>query len=338
MKPVLPDLISGEALAEARGRIYDSAVRTPLIRLPVSNGPPDRVDRPDRPDRLTALPPNAIWLKLETLQPVGSFKIRGARNAIGALVPETLAQGIYTASAGNMALGLAWCARERRLPFTAIVPNQAPAAKLSKLEKLGARILPVPYERWWQVLEEHHYPDVPGTFIHPVANPAVIAGNATIGWEILEQLPEVDTVLVPFGGGGLSCGIGSALRESGSTARVIGCEIETATPLTAALRAGTPRMVERTPSFVDGIGGSGLLPEMWPLVRRLVDSAAVVSLQETREAIRTLIERVHVVAEGAGAVPVAAACSGRITGQRVCCVVSGGNIDPRVLVEIVAAA
>ncbi|MGQ0704114.1 MAG: threonine ammonia-lyase [Gemmatimonadales bacterium] len=320
----LPETISPQVLAEARERIYDSAIRTPLIRLA----------HPAEPSSRRAAEPPELWLKLETLQPVGSFKIRGARNAVGALDPNTLRRGVYTASAGNMALGLAWCAREQGIRFTAIVPDSAPRAKLGKLEELGARIVRVPYQRWWQVLQEHGFDGMEGTFIHPVANAAVIAGNATIGFEILEDLPPVDTVLVPFGGGGLSSGIASALRVIGCSARVIGCEVETATPLTAALNAGGPVPIERTPSFVDGIGGAGVLAEMWPLVRDLLAGAAVVSLDETKAAIRLLVERAHVVAEGAGAVPVAAALSGRVQGEVVCCVVSGGNIDVEVLTEI----
>ncbi len=313
----LPEQIPLGAIREARTRIMDSAVRTPLVRLPGSTSP-------------------EIWLKLETLQPVGSFKIRGARNAIGGLDAAALARGVYTASAGNMALGLAWCARQRDAPCTAIVPEHAPAAKLSKLEGLGASIVRVPFERWWRVLREHRFDEMEGRFIHPVADVAVMAGNGTIGLEILEELPSVETVLVPFGGGGLSCGIASALAGVGSKARVVGCEIETATPLRTSLAVGAPRTVERTPSFVDGIGGAGILAEMWPLIQRLIDSDAVVSLAETTAAIRLLVERVHVVAEGAGAVPLAAALSGRVTGQVICCIISGGNLDTAVLLDILA--
>jgi threonine dehydratase len=313
----LPEQIPLGAIREARARIMDSAIRTPLIRLPGSSSP-------------------AIWLKLETLQPVGSFKIRGARNAIGGIAPASLAGGVYTASAGNMALGLAWCAQRRGIPFTAIVPEHAPAAKLTKLEHLGARIVRVPFERWWRVLQEHRFDAMEGTFIHPVADVAVMAGNGTIGLEILEELPGVDAIMVPFGGGGLSCGIASALAGMGAKARVVGCEIETATPLRTSLEAGAPRTVERTPSFVDGIGGAGLLPEMWPLIQRLIESDAVVSLAEAAAAIRLLVEQVHVVAEGAGAVPLAAALSGRVTGEVICCVISGGNIDSTVLIDVLA--
>jgi threonine dehydratase len=315
----LPERIPLDAIRQARQRIKDSAVRTPLVRLPYEG-------------------PREIWLKLETLQPVGSFKIRGARNAIGALEPEVLGSGVYTASAGNMALGLAYCARERNIPFTAIVPDHAPAAKLLMLDRLGARIMPVSFERWWRVLLERHYEGMDGTFIHPVSDVAVMAGNGTIATEILEDLPHVEKVLVPFGGGGLACGISSALKALEPGARVVACEVETAHPLSTSLEAGSPQTVPRTPSFVDGIGATGLLPEMWPLIRGLIEGVAVVSLEETAEAIRMLVERMRVVAEGAGAVPLAAAMSGKAGGGTICCVISGGNIDPARLAAILTKA
>ena len=311
----LPERIPLDAIRQARQRIKDSAVRTPLVRLPYDG-------------------PREIWLKLETLQPVGSFKIRGARNAIGALDDEQLKRGVYTASAGNMAQGLAWCARERNIAFTAIVPDHAPAVKLAALERLGARTVPVPFDRWWQVLVDHHFDGMEGAFIHPVSNVAVMAGNATIATEILEDLPHVEKVLVPFGGGGLSCGISSALKALQPGARVVGCEVESAHPLSASLEAGEPRKVSYTPSFVDGIGASGILPEMWPLIKGLIDAAAVVTLDEAADAIRLLVERMRVVAEGAGAVPVAAALSGKAGGGTICCIISGGNIDPARLAAI----
>jgi threonine dehydratase len=324
MTSLVPGVIPLTAIEEAGSRIYDSAIRTPLIRLP--------------PTALPSYRPTAfreVWLKLETLQPVGSFKIRGARNAIAALGPARLGEGVYTASAGNMALGVAWCAREHGIPCTVVVPDSAPRAKLDKVERLGARIVPVPYPRWWQVLQEHHYEGAAGTFVHPVANAAVIAGNGTIGLEILEELPTVDTVLVPFGGGGLSCGIASGLRGRGSSARVYGCEVETAIPLRAALTAGEPRQVVRTPSFVDGIGGSGVLPEMWPLIRKCIAGSIVVSIAEVRRAVRLLVEQAHVVPEGAGAASAAAA--DQAEGRVICCVVSGGNIDFSILAEILSS-
>jgi threonine dehydratase len=308
-----PDLAAIRAAAK---RIAGSALRTPLVRLNVDDAPAE------------------IWLKLENLQPIGSFKLRGAGNAIGLLTREALGAGVYTASAGNMAQGVAWNARRLGVPCTVVVPEHAPQTKLAAIERLGASIVPLPFDAWWNVLVEHGYAGIAGTFVHPVSDPAVIAGNGTIGLEILEDLPDVDTVLVPYGGGGLSCGIASAIRPSGRGVKVLGCEVETAAPLTAALAAGGPRPVPYTPSFVDGIGSKGLLEEMWPLASTLLDGSCVVSLDETASALRLLVERNRVVAEGAGATPVAAALSGRAGSGEIVCVVSGGNIDPGKLASI----
>jgi threonine dehydratase len=248
--------------------------------------------------------------------------------------PEALAQGVYTASAGNMAQGVAWNARRLGVACTVVVPEHAPATKLTAIERLGARIVKVPHERWWQVLVEHHYPGIDGLFLHPVANRAVIAGNGTIGLEILEDLPDADAVLVPFGAGGLACGIASAVAGLRPSTRVLACEVETAAPFTAARAAGRPVSIDYRPSFVDGIGAPSLLPEMWPLSSALLAGSVVVSLEETASAIRLLAERARVVAEGAGAVPVAAAL--KTNGGKIVCVVSGGNIDPKALSAILA--
>jgi len=300
----------------ARERIAGAVVRTPLVRLNVDDAPAE------------------IHLKLENLQPIGSFKLRGAGNAMVQAGPEALANGVYTASAGNMAQGVAWWARRMGIACTVVVPDHAPRAKLDAIERLGGRILPVPFERWWQVLVERSYPGVEGVFIHPVSDPAVIAGNGTIGLEILEDLPDVEKILVPYGGGGLSSGIASALHGLGARARVVACEVETAAPLAAALRAGAPRPIEYVPSFVDGIGGRGLLEEMWPLVSRLIDGSLVSSVAEIAEAVRLLATRNRVIAEGAGAASVAAALAGRAGSGKIVCVVSGGNLDASKLREI----
>jgi threonine dehydratase len=201
---------------------------------------------------------------------------------------EKLSGGVYTASAGNMAQGVAWNARRLGVPCTVIVPEHAPQSKLAAIERLGGRIVKVPFERWWQVLVDHHYPGIEGLFIHPVADPAVIAGNGTIGLEILEDLPDADTVLVPFGGGGLSCGIACAVRSLRPSARVFACEVETAAPLSASLAAGRPVAVDYEPSFVDGIGGRSVLPEMWPLASSVLSGSIVVSLAEIAAAIAVL--------------------------------------------------
>ena len=301
----------------ARARIASSVARTPLIRL--------NVDAPAE-----------IYLKLETLQPIGSFKIRGAMNAIRTLPPDAMSAGVYTASAGNMAQGVAWGARELGVPCTVVMPDNAPQTKLDAVARLGAAIVQVPYDEWWQTLRDHGREGIPGAFIHPVANRAVMAGNGTIGIEIAADLPDVDAVLVPFGGGGLVTGIATAIRALAPGARIFGCEVSTSTPLTAALAAGEPVVVDRTPSFVDGIGGRGVLPEMWPLVSALLDGALIAELDEVKSAVRLLVERARVVAEGAGAVPVAAALAGRGGSGRVVCVVSGGNIDLRTLIELLS--
>lgn len=286
--------------------------------------------------RLAVDAPGEIWLKLECLQPIGSFKLRGAGNAMASAAPDTLSRGVYTASAGNMAQGVAWNARRLGIPCTVVVPDHAPKTKLDAVQRLGGRVVKVPVDRWWQVLAEHHYPGIEGLFIHPVADRTVIAGNGTIGLEILEDLPDVDTVLVPWGGGGLSCGIASALRALRPAVKTYACEVATAAPLAASLAAGKPVAVEYTPSFVDGIGAKGLLPEMWPLATSLLSGSLVVSLAEVTAAVRLLVERARVVAEGAGAVPVAAALSGRVGPGKVVCVVSGGNIDADRLAAILA--
>ena len=301
----------------ARARIASSVARTPLIRL--------NVDAPAE-----------IYLKLETLQPIGSFKIRGAMNAIRTLPPDAMSAGVYTASAGNMAQGVAWGARELGVPCTVVMPDNAPQTKLDAVARLGAAIVQVPYDEWWQTLRDHGREGIPGAFIHPVANRAVMSGNGTIGIEIAADLPDVDAVLVPFGGGGLVTGIATAIRALAPRARICGCEVSTSTPLTAALAAGEPVVVDRTPSFVDGIGGRGVLPEMWPLVSSLLDGALVAELDEVKSAVRLLVERARVVAEGAGAVPVAAALAGRGGAGRVVCVVSGGNIDLKTLIELLS--
>jgi threonine dehydratase len=310
-------LIPLPEIERARERIAGAAVRTPLVRLHVDS-------------------PAEIWLKLENLQPIGSFKIRGATNAIRAASPEQLAGGVVTASAGNMAQGVAWAAREAGVPATIVVPEHAPQTKLDAIERLGGRVLKVPYERWWQTIEESRFEGVEGLFVHPVQDELVMAGNGTIGLELLEDLPGVDTVLIPFGGGGLSSGIASAVKQLRPDVRVFVCEPETAAAVSAALAAGGPTEVEYTPSFVDGAGARKALPGMWPLVSEVIDGAYVATLDETASAIRLLAERVRVIAEGAGALAPAVALSGRAGGGKIACIVSGGNIDVPTLITILS--
>jgi threonine dehydratase len=316
MKPIGP--ISLEAIEGARTRIADAAIRTPLIPL----------DLPEAPCR--------VWLKLECLQPIGSFKIRGAANALALADPGELARGVYTGSAGNMAQGLAFNARRLGIECRVVVPETAPKTKLDAIARMGGTAVPLPFDEWWSVIRDHGHADERGFFIHPVSDPAVIAGNGTIGLEILEDLPEVDAVVIPYGGGGLSCGIASALQALRPEARVYAAEVETAAPFAASLEAGEPIEVERTATFIDGIGGKGVLPEMWPLASSLLDGSLVVSVEDVCDAMRTLVSRAHVIAEGAGACPVAAALSGAAGEGDVVAIVSGGNLDTAVLTEILS--
>lgn len=308
--------ISLADIRAAAGRIAGSVLHSPLIRLNLDDASAE------------------IYLKLENLQPIGSFKLRGAGNAIATAPPDQLAKGVYTASAGNMAQGVAWHARRLGIPCTVIVPDHAPRAKLAAIERLGARNIAIPFDAWWQVLLDRAYPGMDGLFIHPVSDPAVLAGNGTIGLEILDDLPGVETVLVPYGGGGLSCGIASAMRALKPGVRVYGCEVATAAPLAASLAAGSSREVPYTPSFVDGIGSKSLLPEMWPLASSLLAGSLVVTLDEVIAAVRLLAERNHIIAEGAGATSVAAALSGQVRAGPVVCIISGGNIDAGKLARI----
>jgi threonine dehydratase len=313
MKPIVP--IPLAAIVAARARIAGTAVRTPLLHLDLEDAPCN------------------LWLKLENLQPIGSFKIRGAANAMALADPARLAQGVYTGSAGNMAQGVAWNARRMGVPCRVVVPDTAPRAKLDAIERLGGTWVAKPFEEWWAVLRNHGHPDEHGFFVHPVSDPAVIAGNGTIGLEILDDLPDVDAIVVPYGGGGLSCGIASAVKATRPGVRVYAAEVETSAPFAASIEAGEPVEVERTSSFVDGIGGKGVLPEMWPLAYDLLDGSIVTSLAEVTDAIRLLVQRARVVAEGAGGAAVAAALTGVPEGN-VVAVVSGGNLDAPVLAAI----
>jgi threonine dehydratase len=308
------------AIEEARQRIAAAALRTPLVRL---NAPAD---------------PAEIYLKLENLQPIGSFKIRGAAHAMARLSAEQLHRGVLTASAGNMAQGVAWRARELGIPCTVVAPDTAPAIKLEAIERLGGRVIQVPFERWWQTFQERSYPGVDAAFLHAFDDPDVMAGNGTIGLEILEDLPDVDAVVIPWGGGGLTCGIATAVRALRPGCRIYAAEVATAAPLAASLAAGSPVVVDYRPSFVDGIGSKTVFPQMLERARALIEGSLVVELAEVAAAVRLLAERNRVIAEGAGACPVACALAGKAGGGKVVCVVSGGNIDLKMLCQVTGQA
>ena len=313
MKPVVP--VGVDAIRAARPRIAGTAIRSPLLPLDVPGAPCE------------------VWVKLECLQPIGSFKVRGATNALALADPALIARGVYTGSAGNMAQGLALAARRLGVPCRVVVPDTAPRNKLEAIARLGATSVPLPFDEWWAVLRDHGHPDEDGHFVHPVSDPAVIAGNGTVGLEIVEDLPDVRAIVVPYGGGGLSCGIAAAVEGLGANVPVFASEVETAAPFAAALGAGHPVETRHTRSFVDGIGSTSVLEEMWPLARSSLAGSRVVSVEETCAAIRMLFERGRVVAEGAGGTSVAAALKGLpgIEDGPVVAVVSGGNIDAAVL-------
>jgi threonine dehydratase len=275
-----------------------------------------------------------LRLKLENLQPIGSFKIRPIGNAVLSKPRADLNSGIYTSSSGNSALGVAWMARRLGIGAAAVVPANAPAAKLEKLRRLGARIEILPTDVWWRAIETGTLSDQSGVYIDAVRDPASLAGDATLGIEILEQWPDVEAILVPFGGGGLACGIACAMRALNSKVQVIACELESAHPLKSALDAGRPVQTSHEPGFVSGVGFGSVLPEMWPLVKSMIDEVVTVSLAQVASAIKLLAENNRVVAEGAGAVPVAAALFGRYAHAKVCAVISGGNIDSEILAAI----
>jgi threonine dehydratase len=302
----------------ARERIRGAAIRTPLVRLHVEDAPAE------------------IYLKLETLQPINSFKIRGATNAIRNAPASAWAGGLVTASAGNMAQGVAWAARELGVRATIAVPEHAPEAKLAAIERLGGRVLRMPYGDWWQVIVTSRVEGVEGLFVHPVQDEGVMAGNGTIGLEILEDLPDPDAIVIPFGGGGLTVGIASAIKALRPQAKIYTAEPETGAALAAALKAGAPTEVEYRTSFVDGSGSRRVLDSMWPRVAPLVDDAFAVPIDDTAGAVRTIAERVRVIAEGAGALAPAAALAGRAGSGKVVCIVSGGNINLATLSEILS--
>jgi threonine dehydratase len=303
-------VIALDEIRRARERLGDSVLCTPLLQLDEN-----------------------VWLKLENLQPIGAFKIRGALSAVRAASKDELANGVVTASVGNMAQGVAWAAREAGVHARVIAPADASRAKLDAVERLGGEIVPVTYDEWWQAMVDRGREGVDGLFVHPSDDPAVMAGNGTIGLELCEQLDAFDTVIVPWGGGGLALGIASAVKALRPGTRVVAAEPEPGAPLAASFAAGRQVDVDFTPSFVDGAGGPMLLPGIWEQAQELIDEAVAVPLDDVAEAMRVLAARARVVAEGAGALALAAA-QGRE--GRTVCVISGGNIDAAILARVLA--
>ena len=307
--------VSLDAAREARERTREIAVRTPLVRFDYDTDA-------------------EIYLKLEVLQPIRAFKLRGAANAILAAGREQLAEGVWTSSAGNMAQGVCYAAREIGVPAVVYMPDTAPQAKIDNVKRYGGEVRMLPVMEWAEVFRDRRNPGGSGVYIHPYSDPLVMAGNAVIGLELLEDLPDVDAVVVPWGGGGLCCGIASAVKALKPECKVYACEVDTGAPLAAAFAAGKLVDVPFTPSFVDGISSPFVNEEMWALAQELVDGSLVVSRAQIAEALRLIVERNRVVPEGAGATAVATALAGMAGSGKVACIVSGGNIDVRTLVTV----
>jgi threonine dehydratase len=306
-------------IQEARKRIAQTVVRTPLIRLELG---------PDFPD---------IRLKLENLQPINAYKLRGAANAVALLSDSERERGVWTISAGNAGQGVAYAARQAGVPCAVVVIETAPKSKLDRMRALGAKLFPVPYEVAWKTLEERSFPGAEGTFIHPFDDDNFIAGHGTMGLEILEDAPDTSAVIASIGGGGLITGVGSALKALKPEIKIFGVEPETAAPAALSFKIGSPQVFkEWKASFVDGAGGQSMFPRMWERMKSIVDDYVVVSLEETRKAMRLMAEKTRVISEGAGALPLAAALTGKAGNGPIVAIVSGGNIDLNKFCELTA--
>jgi len=316
--PVRP--IELQDIESARERIVDTVLRTPLVRLDLGSGAPE------------------VWLKLENLQPTNAYKIRGAANAVARLSDEERARGVWTISAGNAGQGVAYAARKFGIPATVVAIETAPQTKLDRMRALGARIVPVSYEQAWVAAENHAFEGLEGTFVHPFDNYDFIAGHGTMGLEILEDLPEMRTVITAIGGGGLITGVGSAIKAKAPQVKVLGAEPDTAAPYALSLREGSPqRFTDWQASFVDGAGGKSVTERMWQRMRPVTDGTITITLAQTREAMLLIAEKSRTIVEGAGALSLAAALTSQAGEGPIVCVVSGGNIDLDKFAELVAA-
>ena len=315
-EPIRP--IELAEIKEARERIAQTIVRTPLIGLDLGPGFPD------------------IRLKLENLQPINAYKLRGASNAVALLSEMDRARGVWTISAGNAGQGVAYAARKAGVPCTVVTIETAPESKIERMRALGARLVPVPYEIAWKALDERSFPGVDGTFVHPFDDHNFIAGHASMGLEILEDAPDAKAIIASVGGGGLITGVGSAIKALRPDIKVFGVEPETAAPAALSFAKGSPQVFDQwKSSFVDGAGGQSVFPRMWQRMQPVVDGCLVVSLDETRKAMRLMAEKARVISEGAGALPLAAALTGQAGQGPVVAIVSGGNIDLKKFCELI---
>ena len=319
LEPVRP--IAIDDIRQARQRMAKTIVRTPLVRLELGPGQPD------------------IRLKLENLQPINAYKLRGAANAVAMLSEKDRKHGVWTISAGNAGQGVAYAAREWGVACAVVAIETAPAAKIERMRSLGAKLIPVPYEVAWKALEDRSFPGAEGRFIHPFDDHDFITGHGTMGLEIMEDAPDTKTVIAAIGGGGLITGVGSAVKALNPAINVWGAEPATAAPLARSFEMGSPQVFkEWKASFVDGAGGQSVFPRMWERMKPVVDGCIVVTLEETKKAMRLMAEKARVIAEGAGALPLAAALTGKAGEGPIVAVVSGGNIDLKKFCELVQSA
>jgi len=317
LDPVRP--IQLDEIREARERIARTIVRTPLVRLELG---------PDFPD---------IRLKLENLQPINAYKLRGATNAVALLSDSERKRGVWTISAGNAGQGVAYAARQAGVPCTVVVIETAPESKIARMRALGAKLIPVPYEAAWKALDERAFPGVDGTFVHPFDDHNFIAGHGTMGLEILEDAPDTKAIIASIGGGGLITGVASAIKSIKPEVKIFGAEPETAAPAALSFERNSPQVFKNwKASFVDGAGGQSVFPRMWERMKPLVDGYIVVTLEETKNAMRIMAEKARIISEGAGALPLAAALTGKAGKGPVVAIVSGGNIDLKKFFELIA--
>ena len=317
LEPVRPIQLS--EIQDARKRISKTILRTPLVRLELG---------PDFPD---------IRLKLENLQPINAYKLRGAVNAVAMLPESQRKRGVWTISAGNAGQGVAYAARQAGVPCTVVVIETAPESKIERMKMLGAKLIPVPYAAAWKALEDRQYPGADGTFVHPFDDHDFIAGHGTMGLEILEDAPDTTAVIAAIGGGGLITGVGSAIKALKPSIKIFGAEPETAAPAALSFKKGSPQVFENwKASFIDGAGGQSMFPRMWERMKPVVDDYIVVSLDETKKAMRLMAEKARIISEGAGALPLAAALTGKAGKGPIVAIVSGGNIDMKKFCELIA--
>jgi len=316
LPPVCP--ITLDDIREATQRVAGTVLRTPLVRLELGTEYPD------------------IRLKLENLQPINAYKLRGAVNAVAMLPESERTRGVWTISAGNAGQGVAYAARQAGVPCSVVVIETAPEAKVARMRALGAKLIPVPYHVAWKALDDRSFPEVEGTFVHPFDDYNFIAGHGTMGLEILEDAPDTKAMIASIGGGGLITGVGSALKALRPEIKIWGVEPETAAPMSLSLAAGSPQeFKEWKSSFVDGAGGQSVFPRMWERMKPVVDGSLVVSLEETRRAMRLLAEKARIISEGAGAMPLAAALTRKAGNGPIVCIVSGGNVDLKKFCELI---